>query len=94
MYCFNYRFTVKIDVHCTVYSLKCKFMYLCNYLCTVKTVDSEHFLTFLNVRVHVSVCTVLTEDVLFRLLYNHAIEQCQSAALDELFDNPGECVQR
>jgi len=29
-----------------------------------------------------------------RLLYDHAIEQCQSAALDELFDNPGECVQR
>jgi serine/threonine-protein kinase ULK/ATG1 len=29
-----------------------------------------------------------------RLLYSHAIEQCQSAALDELFDNPGECVQR
>jgi len=35
--------------------------------------------------------TTLTAD---RLLYNHAIEQCQSAALDELFDNPGECVQR
>lgn len=35
--------------------------------------------------------TTLTAD---RLLYNHAIEQCQSAALDELFNNPGECVQR
>ncbi|XP_023343699.1 serine/threonine-protein kinase unc-51 isoform X2 [Eurytemora carolleeae] len=35
--------------------------------------------------------TTLTAD---RLLYNHAIEQCQTAALDELFDNPGECVQR
>jgi serine/threonine-protein kinase ULK/ATG1 len=35
--------------------------------------------------------TTLTAD---RLLYSHAIEQCQSAALDELFDNPGECVQR
>lgn len=29
-----------------------------------------------------------------KLLYHHAIEQCQSAALDELFNNPGECVQR
>jgi len=29
-----------------------------------------------------------------RLLYQYAIEQCQSAALDELFNNPGECVQR
>ena len=35
--------------------------------------------------------TTLTAD---RMLYSHAIEQCQSAALDELFDNPGECVQR
>merc|ERR1711892_1336240 len=29
-----------------------------------------------------------------RILYHYAIEQCQSAALDELFNNPGECVQR
>jgi len=29
-----------------------------------------------------------------KLLYQYAIEQCQSAALDELFNNPGECVQR
>jgi len=29
-----------------------------------------------------------------RLLYQYAIEQCQSAALDELFNNPEECVQR
>jgi len=35
--------------------------------------------------------TTFTAD---RLLYQYAIEQCQSAALDELFNNPGECVQR
>ena len=29
-----------------------------------------------------------------RILYGYALEQCQSAALDELFNNPGECVQR
>ena len=29
-----------------------------------------------------------------KLLYQYAIEQCQSAALDELFNNPAECVQR
>ncbi len=27
------------------------------------------------------------------ILYQHALEQCQSAALDELFGNPGECFQ-
>ena len=35
--------------------------------------------------------TTFTAD---RILYHYAIEQCQSAALDELFNNPGECVQR
>lgn len=35
--------------------------------------------------------TTLTAD---RLLYEHAIQTSQSAALDELFDNPSECVQR
>uniref|UniRef100_A0A6M2DRW0 non-specific serine/threonine protein kinase n=1 Tax=Xenopsylla cheopis TaxID=163159 RepID=A0A6M2DRW0_XENCH len=29
-----------------------------------------------------------------KILYNHAIEMCQSAALDELFGNPEECFQR
>ena len=29
-----------------------------------------------------------------RILYHYALDQCQSAALDELFNNPGECVQR
>ena len=28
-----------------------------------------------------------------RVLYNYAIEQCQSAAVDELFGNQGECFQ-
>merc|ERR1711879_664182 len=35
--------------------------------------------------------TAITSD---RILYNYAMEQCQSAALDELFGNPGECFQR
>lgn len=35
--------------------------------------------------------TAVTAD---RILYNYAMEQCQSAALDELFGNPGECFQR
>ncbi|KAJ8932424.1 hypothetical protein NQ314_014681, partial [Rhamnusium bicolor] len=29
-----------------------------------------------------------------KILYNHAIQMCQSAALDELFGNPEECFQR
>lgn len=29
-----------------------------------------------------------------KILYNYAIEQCQAAALDELFGNPEECFQR
>ncbi|XP_019618852.1 PREDICTED: serine/threonine-protein kinase unc-51-like [Branchiostoma belcheri] len=29
-----------------------------------------------------------------KLLYNHAVECCQGAALDELFGNPGECASR
>lgn len=28
-----------------------------------------------------------------KILYAYAIQQCQSAALDELFGNPGECFQ-
>jgi len=29
-----------------------------------------------------------------KILYNHAIQMCQTAALDELFGNPEECFQR
>ncbi|XP_066140062.1 serine/threonine-protein kinase unc-51 isoform X1 [Euwallacea fornicatus] len=29
-----------------------------------------------------------------KIIYNHAIQMCQSAALDELFGNPEECFQR
>ncbi|XP_024941837.1 serine/threonine-protein kinase unc-51 [Cephus cinctus] len=29
-----------------------------------------------------------------KILYNHAIQMCQSAALDELFGNPADCFQR
>ncbi|XP_034240338.1 serine/threonine-protein kinase unc-51 isoform X2 [Thrips palmi] len=29
-----------------------------------------------------------------KILYNHAIQMCQSAALDELFGNPEDCFQR
>jgi hypothetical protein len=36
------------------------------------------------------VSSALTAD---RILYNYAIELCQSAALDELFGNPDECFQ-
>ena len=35
--------------------------------------------------------TSMTAD---RILYQYAVEQCQSAALDELFGNPGECFHR
>lgn len=35
--------------------------------------------------------TAFTAD---KILYNYAIEQCQAAALDELFGNPEECFQR
>ncbi|KAJ8946305.1 hypothetical protein NQ318_004194 [Aromia moschata] len=35
--------------------------------------------------------TSITAD---KILYNHAIQMCQSAALDELFGNPEECFQR
>ncbi len=34
--------------------------------------------------------TAITAD---RILYQFAIEQCQTAALDELFGNPAECFQ-
>ena len=34
--------------------------------------------------------TAFTAD---KILYNYAIEQCQAAALDELFGNPEECFQ-
>ncbi|XP_076269586.1 serine/threonine-protein kinase unc-51-like protein Atg1 isoform X2 [Rhynchophorus ferrugineus] len=29
-----------------------------------------------------------------KIIYNHAIQMCQTAALDELFGKPGECFQR
>ncbi|KAL0272584.1 UNVERIFIED_CONTAM: hypothetical protein PYX00_005503 [Menopon gallinae] len=35
--------------------------------------------------------TSITAD---KILYNHAIQMCQSAALDELFGNPEDCFQR
>jgi len=38
-----------------------------------------------------SAAAQLTAD---KLLYNHAIELCQSAALDELFGNPASCCRR
>ncbi len=34
-----------------------------------------------------------TSSLADHILYQHALEQCQSAALDELFGNPGECFQ-
>ena len=37
-----------------------------------------------------SAATNLTAD---RILYQHAVSQCQEAALDELLGSPGGCVQ-
>ena len=53
-----------------------------------KMLNSENLLTESGLEPH---STALTAD---RILYNYAIELCQSAALDELFGNPDECFQR
>lgn len=52
-----------------------------------KMLNSENILTESGLEPH---STALTAD---RILYNYAIELCQSAALDELFGNPDECFQ-
>lgn len=52
-----------------------------------KMLNSENLLTESGLEPH---STALTAD---RILYNYAIELCQSAALDELFGNPDECFQ-
>jgi len=53
-----------------------------------KMLNSENLLADSGLDPH---STAFTAD---RILYNHAIEQCQAAALDELFGNPEECFQR
>ena len=52
-----------------------------------KMLNSENLLTSCGMDPHQS---AVTAD---KILYDYAIEQCQSAALDELFGNPGECFQ-
>ena len=52
-----------------------------------KMLNSENILSESGLEPHT---TALTAD---RILYNYAIELCQSAALDELFGNPDECFQ-
>ena len=52
-----------------------------------KMLNSENLLADSGLDPH---STAFTAD---RILYNHAIEQCQAAALDELFGNPEECFQ-
>lgn len=53
-----------------------------------KMLNSENLLASCGLDPHSS---AITAD---RILYDYAIEQCQSAALDELFGNPEECFQR
>ncbi|XP_063448696.1 serine/threonine-protein kinase unc-51-like isoform X2 [Mytilus trossulus] len=49
-------------------------------------------------RMGTAIQTALTPQLLVatadKLIYNHAIEMCQTAALDELFGNPQECFRR
>lgn len=49
-------------------------------------------------RMGAAIQTALTPQLLVatadKLIYNHAIEMCQTAALDELFGNPQECFRR
>ena len=52
-----------------------------------KMLNSENLLADSGLDPH---STAFTAD---RIIYNYAIEQCQAAALDELFGNPEECFQ-
>lgn len=57
---------------------------------------NEKFRLFLNECKHLNSAGLLrqTGATADKILYNHAIQMCQSAALDELFGNPAECFQR
>jgi serine/threonine-protein kinase ULK/ATG1 len=57
-------------------------------LSMTKMLNSENLLGDSGLEPH---STPTTAD---KILYNYAIEQCQAAALDELFGNPEECFQR
>jgi hypothetical protein len=57
-------------------------------LSMTKMLNSENLLAESGLEPH---STPFTAD---KILYNYAIEQCQAAALDELFGNPEECFQR
>ena len=52
-----------------------------------KMLNSENLLGDSGLEPHSTPCTA------DKILYNYAIEQCQAAALDELFGNPEECFQ-
>lgn len=56
-------------------------------LSMTKMLNSENLLAESGLEPH---STPYTAD---KILYNYAIEQCQAAALDELFGNPEECFQ-
>jgi len=57
-------------------------------LSMTKMLNSENLLGDSGLEPHSTPCTA------DKILYNYAIEQCQAAALDELFGNPEECFQR
>ena len=52
-----------------------------------KMLNSENLLGDSGLEPHSTPCTA------DKILYGYAIEQCQAAALDELFGNPEECFQ-
>eukprot|EP00095_Tigriopus_kingsejongensis_P000249 maker-scaffold272_size230267-snap-gene-0.21 protein:Tk00249 transcript:maker-scaffold272_size230267-snap-gene-0.21-mRNA-1 annotation:"serine threonine-protein kinase unc-51" len=54
----------------------------------VKMLNSDNFLVNSGLDPQ---STSMTAD---KILYDYALEQCQSAALDEVFGNPGECFHR
>ena len=54
-------------------------------LSMTKMLNSENLLGDSGLEPHSTPCTA------DKILYNYAIEQCQAAALDELFGNPEEC---
>ena len=56
-------------------------------LSMTKMLNSENLLGDSGLEPHSTPCTA------DKILYGYAIEQCQAAALDELFGNPEECFQ-
>ena len=76
--------------HCLRYIL-----YYFHHLILIQTLPSmSKMLNAENILVESGIDPTDTSITADKLLYQYAIEQCQSAALDELFNNPAECVQR